>query len=45
MSSMDLDTKRKLREMGADPLLAAIEAEDETLAVGIEKTAGGSRAT
>lgn len=32
---MDLDTKRKLREMGADPLLAAIEAEDETLVLGL----------
>lgn len=29
MSAIDIETKRKLREMGAQPLLDAIEAQHE----------------
>lgn len=35
MSGIDVETKRKLREMGAAPLLEAIEAQDETLTLGM----------
>lgn len=31
MSGIDIETKRKLREMGATPLLEALEAQDENL--------------
>lgn len=31
MNGIDIETKRKLREMGATPLLDAIEAQDDTL--------------
>lgn len=35
MSGMYLETKRKLREMGAAPMLAALEAQDESLMLGM----------
>ena len=35
MSSIDIETKRKLREMGAVPLLEALEAQDENLVLGM----------
>lgn len=35
MSTLDSETKRKLREMGATPLLEAIEAQDEALVLGM----------
>ncbi|WP_372697504.1 hypothetical protein [Arthrobacter sp. JSM 101049] len=33
MSPVDIETKRKLREMNASDLLAAIETQDETLSM------------
>lgn len=35
MSTLDTETKRKLREMGATPLLEAIEAQDAALVLGM----------
>lgn len=35
MSRLDTETKRKLREMGATTLLEALEAQDETLVMGL----------
>jgi len=35
MSSIDIETKRKLREMGAAALLDALEAQNETLTLGL----------
>lgn len=35
MSVIDIETKRKLREMGAGELLAALENQDDTLAAGL----------
>lgn len=35
MSRIDTETKRKLREMGATTLLEALEAQDETLVMGL----------
>ena len=35
MSSLDIETKRKLREMNATDMLQAIEAQDETLSMGL----------
>ena len=35
MSSLDVETKRKLREMGATPLLEAIQTQDEALVLGL----------
>lgn len=35
MSGVDIETKRKLREMGAAALLEAIEAQDEDLVLGL----------
>ncbi|WP_413542384.1 ATP-binding protein [Citricoccus nitrophenolicus] len=35
MSRIDTETKRKLREMGAAALLEALEAQDETLVMGL----------
>ena len=35
MSPIDIETKRKLREMNAADLLAAIEAQDETLSMAL----------
>ena len=35
MSRIDTETKRKLREMGALPMLEALEAQDETLVLGM----------
>lgn len=35
MTGTDIETKRKLREMGAGPLLEAIEAQEETLVLGM----------
>jgi len=35
MSRLDTETKRKLREMGATALLEALEAQDETLVLGL----------
>jgi DNA replication protein DnaC len=35
MSRIDTETKRKLREMGATALLEALEAQDETLVMGL----------
>ncbi len=35
MSSIDVETKRKLREMGSTALLEAIEAQDDTLVMGL----------
>jgi hypothetical protein len=35
MSSIDAETKRKLREMGAQPLLEALEAQHDDHVVGI----------
>ena len=35
MKGIDIETKRKLREMGATPLLEAIEAHDDTLTFGM----------
>ena len=35
MSGIDIETKRKLREMGAAPLLEALEAQDQTLVLGL----------
>ena len=35
MSSLDIETKRKLREMGANALLEAIEVQDDTLVLGL----------
>lgn len=35
MSRLDGETKRKLREMNAGELLAAIDSQDETLSIGI----------
>ena len=35
MSGIDIETKRKLREMGATPLLEALEAHDDTLTLGM----------
>ena len=35
MSPVDAETKRKLREMGAQPLLEAIESQDEDHALGM----------
>lgn len=35
MSGIDIETKRKLREMGATPLLEALETQDETLTLGM----------
>ena len=35
MSRIDTETKRKLREMGAAPMLEALEAQDETLVLGM----------
>ena len=35
MSGIDIETKRKLREMGATPLLEAVEAQDDTLTLGM----------
>ncbi|WP_241731183.1 MULTISPECIES: hypothetical protein [unclassified Dietzia] len=35
MSSIDSETKRKLREMGAQPLLEAIEAQHDDHVVGM----------
>jgi DNA replication protein DnaC len=35
MSRLDTETKRKLREMGAAALLEALEAQDETLMMGL----------
>ena len=35
MSAIDTETKRKLREMGAQPLLEAIEVQDDNLVLGM----------
>ena len=35
MSAIDIETKRKLREMGAQPLLEAIEAQHEDHVLGM----------
>jgi hypothetical protein len=35
VSGIDIETKRKLREMGAAPMLEALEAQDETLVLGM----------
>jgi len=35
VSRIDTETKRKLREMGAAPILEALEAQDETLVLGM----------
>lgn len=35
MSGVDIETKRKLREMGAAPLLEALDAEDQSLVLGM----------
>jgi hypothetical protein len=35
MSRLDLETKRKLREMNAGELLEAIDSQDETLSIGM----------
>jgi hypothetical protein len=35
VSGIDIETKRKLREMGATPLLEALEAHDDTLTLGM----------
>ena len=35
MSRLDTETTRKLREMNADDLLAAIDMQDETLSMGL----------
>lgn len=35
MSGIDTETKRKLREMGAVPMLEALEAQDEALVLGM----------
>ena len=35
MNGIDIETKRKLREMGAAPMLEALEAQDETLVLGM----------
>ncbi|WP_241727242.1 ATP-binding protein, partial [Dietzia sp. SLG310A2-38A2] len=35
MTTIDFETKRKLREMGAEPLLQAIEAQDDTHVFGM----------
>ena len=35
MTSLDIETKRKLREMGATPLLDAFTAQDEALVLGM----------
>ena len=35
MTSLDIETKRKLREMGATPMLDAFEAQDEALVLGM----------
>lgn len=35
MNGIDTETKRKLREMGATPLLEALEAHDDALALGM----------
>ncbi|WP_049862620.1 hypothetical protein [Glutamicibacter arilaitensis] len=35
MSGLDLETKRKLREMGAVELLHAVEAQDESLSMSL----------
>lgn len=35
MSGIDTETKRKLREMGAAPVLEALESEDESLVLGM----------
>lgn len=35
MTTTDIETKRKLREIGAAPLLEALEAEDENLVLGM----------
>jgi hypothetical protein len=35
VSGIDTETKRKLREMGAAPMLEALEAQDETLMLGM----------
>lgn len=35
MNGIDIETKRKLREMGAGPLLEALEAQDDTLTLGM----------
>ena len=35
MSRVDIETKRKLREMNAGDLLTAIEGQDETLSIGL----------
>lgn len=35
MSTIDIETKRKLREMGAQPLLDAIEAQDDVHVLGM----------
>ena len=35
MTGIDIETKRKLREMGATALLEAIEAQDEPLVLGM----------
>ena len=35
MTSLDIETKRKLREIGATPLLDAFTAQDEALVLGM----------
>jgi DNA replication protein DnaC len=35
VNGIDIETKRKLREMGAGPLLEALEAQDDTLTLGM----------
>ncbi|MEO2095617.1 MAG: hypothetical protein ABGX90_00490 [Brachybacterium sp.] len=35
MTGIDIETKRKLREMGATAMLDAIEAQDEALVLGM----------
>ena len=35
MTVIDTETKRKLREMGATPLLEALESQDEDLTMGM----------
>ena len=35
MNGIDIETKRKLREMGAAPLLEALEGQDDTLTLGM----------
>jgi len=35
VNGIDIETKRKLREMGAAPLLEALEAQDDTLTLGM----------